>query len=122
MLLLAAKVKLKRKIAMPLISNGKIISGKLSSGWRQFAAAKGLTVEFSYRLDKLALRLDSIADKVYLKTVKAHNILSECEQLTAQFKSELNHSPKIALSLLTRLESRMDNLVTNTHEFRIKAG
>ena len=122
MLLPAANAKSKRETTMPLISNGKIISGELSSIWRQFAAAKGLTVEFSYRLDKLALRLDSIADKIYMKTVKAHNILSECEQLTEQFKSELYHSQKIALSLLTRLEARMDNLVTNTHEFRIKAG
>lgn len=107
---------------MPLISNGKKISGELSSIWRQFAATKELSVEFSYRLDKLALRLDSIADKIFMKTVKAHNILSECEQLTEQFKSELYHSHKMALSLLTRLETHMDGLVTTTHEFRIKAG
>lgn len=107
---------------MALISNAKIVSRELGSIWRQMAATKGLTVELSYRLDKLCQRLDSIADKIFMKTVKAHDILTECAQLTGQFKSELDESRDMALRLLTRIEGLMDRLVKDTHEFRIKAG
>jgi hypothetical protein len=104
------------------ILKGKEITEELSSGWRQFIGVKGLTTEYTYRLEKLALKLDSIADKLFLKTVKAHLILNECKQLTKQFKSELLKSNNKALHLLTRLEMHMDDLVKTTHEFRIKAG
>lgn len=107
---------------MASISNAKIISKELRSTWRHIATTKGLTVEFSYRLDKLGQRLDSIADKIFMKTVKAHDILAECAQLTGQFKSELDKSHDMALRLLTQIEGFMDCLVKDTHEFRIKAG
>jgi hypothetical protein len=107
---------------MSLISNGKFVSKELRSVWRQVAAAEGLTVEFSYRLDKLSQRLDSIADKIFIKTVKAHDILSECAQLTGQFTSELDISHDVALRLLTQIEGHMDRLEKDTYEFRIKAG
>jgi hypothetical protein len=107
---------------MSAVLNGTCIIGDLSSRWRQFIAAKKLTGELAYRFEKLDQRLDSIAAKLYLKTVKAHQILSECTQLTEQFQSELPKSPNRALRLLTRLENHMDILVKNTHEFRIKAG
>lgn len=107
---------------MVLISNAKTVSRELGSVWRQVAAAEGLTVEFSYRLDKLSQRLDSIADKIFMKTVKAHDVLTECVQLTGLFKSELDKSHDVALRLLTQIEGHMDRLVKDTHEFRIKAG
>lgn len=107
---------------MHSLSNGKKFCGELNSVWNRLAAEKGVTGEFSYRLGKLALRLDSIADKIFIKTVKAHAILTECAQLTGQFESELNKSPPRALHLLTRIEALVDSLVKDTHEFRIKAG
>lgn len=107
---------------MPPISKGKKIVARLNSTWREFIAAKGLTGELAYRLEKLALRLDTIADKIFMKTVKAHQILSQCEQLTEQFKAELSKSQRTALHLLTRIEAQIDDLVKQTHEFRIKAG
>ena len=107
---------------MALISNAKIVSRELGSVWRRIADTKGMMVEFSYRLVKLSQRLDSIADKIFMKTVKAHDILTECAQLTGQFKSELDKSHDMALRLLTQIEGRMDRLEKDTYEFRIKAG
>jgi hypothetical protein len=107
---------------MCLISNEKFVRNELCSLWRQVAATEGLTVEFSYRLDKLSQRLDSIADKIFMKTVKAHEILSKCAQLTGQFTSELDKSHDVALRLLTQIEGHMDRLEKDTYEFRIKAG
>jgi hypothetical protein len=107
---------------MSLISNGKVVLKELKPAWRQIAAIEGLPVEFSYRFDKLGQRLDAIGDKIFIKTIKAHNILSECAQLTGQFMSELDISHEVALRLLTRIESRMDLLEKDTYEFRVKAG
>lgn len=107
---------------MALISNAKIVSRELGSLWRRIAATEGLTVEFSYRLDKLCQRLDAIADKIFMKAVKAHDILTECMQLTGQLKSELDKSHDFALRLLTQIEGLIDRLEKDTYEFRIKAG
>lgn len=107
---------------MSLIPNGKISTKELGPAWRQVAAIEGLTVEFSYRFDKLSQRLDAIADKIFMKTVKAHDILSECARLTGQFTSELDKSHDVALRLLTQIESHVHRLEKETYEFRIKAG
>lgn len=107
---------------MSSISKGKTAIVQLNSIWREFIAAKGLTGEFAYRLEKLGLELDTIADKIFVKTVKAHDILFECVRLTEQFKSSLDRSDNSALLLLTRMEAHIDDLVKQTHEFRIKAG
>jgi hypothetical protein len=107
---------------MTLISNEKLVNKELGDVWRKVAANEGLTVEFSYRLNKLSQRFDSIADKIFMKTVKAHDILSQCAQLTGQFTSELDISHDVALRLLTQIEGHMDHLEKDTYEFRIKAG
>lgn len=104
------------------ISNGKVTIARLNSIWHEFITAKGLTGELAYRLGKLGLKLDTIADKIFVKTVKAHDILFECETLTEQFKSAFDRSNNKALHLLTRLETHIDDLVKQTHAFRIKAG
>jgi hypothetical protein len=109
-------------MSMCPISNGKSIIGQLESVWREMITAKGLTGELAYRIEKLIQRLDVTVDKIFVKTVKARNILIECETLTEQFKSELNKPHDKALLLLTRLEDHIDGLVKETHAFRIKAG
>lgn len=94
----------------------------LNSVWRGYIAAKALSGELAYRLEKLSMRLDTISGKIFMKTVKAHDILYECEQLTVQLQSELGKSHHKSLRLLTTLEAHMDDLDRQTHEFRIKAG
>ncbi len=107
---------------MHSISNGKNIIGRLDSIWQEIAAVNGIAREFVYRFEKLSQTLAAIADKLFVKTVKAHQILSECEQLTEQFKSELGKHHHRSLVLLTRLEGLIDGLTKETYEFRIKAG
>jgi hypothetical protein len=107
---------------MANLSTGKNNIERLDSVWRDMIAANGLTKELAYRLEKLILRLDSIADKIFIKTVKAQDILFECEQLSEKFKSELNEPAKKPLAVLTRIEAQVEDLVKKTHAFRIKAG
>lgn len=107
---------------MAKLSTGKNNIDRLDTVWRDMIANNGLTEELAYRLEKLILRLDSIADKIFIKTVKAQDILLECEQLSERFKSGLNKQQNDTLILLTRIEDQVEDLVKKTHAFRIKAG
>jgi hypothetical protein len=107
---------------MYLLSNAKGAMTHLNSLWRDIITARVPTREMSYRIKKLTVRLNVVEDKLFVKTVKAHAILSECVQLTEQFRSTVNENQEAALRVLTRLEDRVDHLVRKTHEFRIKAG
>jgi hypothetical protein len=107
---------------MAKLSTGKNNIERLDTVWRNMIAANGLTEELAYRLEKLILRLDSIADKIFIKTVKAQDILFECEQLSEKFRSELNEPLTRPLAVLTRIETQVEDLVKKTHAFRIKAG
>jgi hypothetical protein len=108
--------------AMYSLSNGKNAILELNQTWRDVTAEKGLSGEMIYRIEKLILRLDAVADKIYIKTVKAHEILHECVQLTEQFRSAWLQQRNRALILLTRLEDRIDDLVQKAYTFRVKAG
>ena len=107
---------------MAKLSTGKDNIERLNSVWRNMITANGLSEELAYRLEKLILRLDSIADKIFIKTVKAQDILFECEQLSEEFQSVLNGPLNEPLVLLTRIEMQVEDLVKKTHAFRIKAG
>jgi hypothetical protein len=107
---------------MSKLSTGKKNIERLDAVWRDMIATNGLTGELAYRLEKLILRLDSIADKIFIKTVKAQVILFECEQLSEKFKSALNKPQNKSLELLTHIEVQVEDLVKETHAFRIKAG
>lgn len=107
---------------MCALSSGKNAILHLKSIWREIISDELMTGEFVYRLEKLIFRLDAIADKIFIKTAKAYNILLECVQLTEQFHSNMNKHKETAFLLLTRLEGCVDDLVQKTHEFRIKAG
>lgn len=107
---------------MCLTSNGKSAIRQLHSNWREIIAQKGLAREIVYRMKKLIARLDVVVDKIFIKTVKAHEMLIECCQLTQQLQAELSRHRNMAFKLLTRLEIRVDDLVKKTHEFRVKAG
>ena len=107
---------------MAKLSTGKRNIERLDAVWRDMIAADGMTKELAYRLEKLILRLNSIADKIFIKTVKAQEVLFECEQLSEKFKSELNKPQNKSFELLTRIEVQVEDLVKETHAFRIKAG
>lgn len=107
---------------MPSLSNGINVGRVLNATWREIVAKGELTRETGYRIRKLSLRLDVVGDKIFIKTVKARDMLMECLQLTEQIRSELDQRSGTNFKLLTRLEGRMDELVRKTYEFRVKAG
>jgi hypothetical protein len=99
----------------------KLHIGRLRSRWPQIVACKGPARETVYRIEKLASKLDAVAEKTFLKTLKARAILLECAELTERLQAELEQCPNAFLTL-TRLEGLIDDLVKKTHDFRIKAG
>lgn len=104
------------------ILNEKGAIPQLNASLRNIVAKKGPTYEMVYRIEKLILRLDAMADKIFIKTVKAQAILLECVRLTEQFRSNLYERQNLAFFKLTRIEDLIDELVKKTYEFRIKAG
>jgi len=107
---------------MRSVLNGKHIIQELEANWRDMITAMAPTGEIAYRVKRLILRLQVVTDKIYIKTIKARDMLLECTRLSEQFSDQLNRSQDQALQLLTRIEGRVDELVKNAHEFRIKAG
>jgi hypothetical protein len=107
---------------MDSLSCGKGTITHLNLIWRKIINTGTPSGEIVYRLDKLILKLDVIADKIFVKTVKADHILLNCLQLTEQFQSKINTHRRAALLELTRLEACVDSLVRKAHDFRIKAG
>ena len=109
---------------MSSFSNGKNTIRKLKAIWCEIIAAGTPAAEIEYRIKKLIFRLDVITDKIFIKTVKAQEMLRECIRLTEQFQATATTGPEAtaALVLLTRLEDHVEVLVKETHEFRVKAG
>ena len=107
---------------MSSLSNGKRVIQRLSSIWQDIVTNGTRSRETIYRMQKLTLRLDTVVDKIYIKTVKARDLLLECLQLTEQFQIELDRHASTDFKLLTRLERCVDELVCKTYEFRVKAG
>lgn len=107
---------------MSSLSNGKHVIQRLNSIWREIVAKGEPTREIHYRMQKLSLRLDVVVDKIFIKTVKARDMLIECIQLTEQFQAKLDRHAGTDFRLLTRLERCMDELIRKTYEFRVKAG
>jgi hypothetical protein len=107
---------------MPSFKTGKSIIVHLNSIWREIIASEKPSNEIIYRLEKLIRRLDTLADKIFIKTVKGHDILLKCLRLTEQFQLNINAQREADFLLLTCIEACVDGLVRKTHDFRIKAG
>lgn len=104
------------------ILNGKGAILQLNASLREIIATGRPTYEIVYRIEKLLLRLDGVADKIFIKTVKAQSILLDCIRYTDQLRSNLHKCPNSFFLGLTRLETLIESLVKKTYEFRIKAG
>ena len=107
---------------MSASANSKDVIGRLYLLWETTHDIIELPAEIAYRVDKLTQLLDAISDKMFLKTVKARQMLFDCEQLTQQLISCTVPTDSRTYFLLTKLESHFDQLVTKTYAFRIKAG
>ena len=83
---------------------------------------ESLHPEIAYRMEKLAHRIAPLADKVFLKTIKARELLMECKEKTAALQNQIESHGNNAFYVLTNLEKTFEDLLTKTYKFRIKAG
>jgi hypothetical protein len=101
---------------------GKMQAQNLQEIWESMAGIEQLHPEIVYRVDKLINRMAPLADKIFLKTVKARQLLAECGQRTAVLYQQIESDGDNAFLLLTNLEKTFEDLLKKTYEFRVKAG
>jgi hypothetical protein len=103
-------------------ANGTKSINQLDRYLRSMLQGDRLQSEVVYRMAKLLSRLDVIADKFFLKTVKAQEILAECLNLSQRLRPREGSQEEGFFILLTEIEQRIEHLVQKAHEFRVKAG
>jgi hypothetical protein len=103
-------------------SNGKGGILQLSSMWRTYERNRAASPEIAYRLGKLSDRLDTVVDRIFIKTVKAYHLVCECWQLSGHLAADLDQDTGQVYRRLTEIERCVDDLVCKTNEFRVKAG
>jgi hypothetical protein len=102
--------------------SGKIEALELRDIWKSMVEAKCLHPEIAYRMEKLVHRFAPLTDKIFLKTVRAHQLLMECREKTVELQNQIESHGNITFQVLTDLEKTFEYLLTKTYEFRIKAG
>jgi hypothetical protein len=103
-------------------TTSKKLTRRLYQLWGAIIETPGIHPEIAYRVGKLVHKLDTIYDKMFVKTVKAQEILTDCDQMTQEVQQLLDSPTEPLFSLLTKLETHFNELVKTTHEFRVKAG
>jgi hypothetical protein len=103
-------------------SSGKKQAQSLQGIWDSMVKSERLHPEIAYRIEKLYQRMDPLADKIFFKTVKAHEMLAECRQQTHALQQQLDNGGERTFLLLTQLEKTFEDLLSKTYAFRIKAG
>ena len=102
--------------------SGKKQAQRLQGIWDAMVKSESLHPEIAYRIEKLILRMEPLADKIFFKTVKAHEMLAECRHKTLALQQQLESDGDKAFLLLTHLEKTFEDLLGKTYAFRIKAG
>jgi hypothetical protein len=102
--------------------SGKKQAQRLQGTWGSIVKSNRLHPEIAYRIEKLILRMEPLADKIFFKTVKAHELLDECRHKTQALQQQLESDGDMKFLLLTHLEKTFEDLLTKTYAFRIKAG
>lgn len=102
--------------------SGKIQALELQDIWESMVQMDHLHPEIAYRIEKLVHRIAPLADKVFLKTVKARELLIECREKTAALQNQIESDANNAFYVLTNLEKTFEDLLRKTYDFRIKAG
>lgn len=104
------------------VGSGKIKARELQDVWMAMVQMKHLHPEIAYRMEKLAHRMAPLADKIFLKTVKARLLLVECREKTVALQNQIESHGNNTFHVLTDLEKTFEYLLTKTYEFRVKAG
>jgi hypothetical protein len=94
----------------------------LSRDWQQLLDLDGISTESEYRIRKLIDRAGPLADKMFIKTVKARELMQECAEKTRLVHDHLVSRGELLYDALTDLERVYEDLLKRTYEFRVKAG
>lgn len=104
------------------IRSGRILARELRDIWESMVKGKRLHPEIAYRIEKLVHRFAPLTDKIFLKTVRAYQLLMECREKTVELQNQIESHGNNTFQILTDLEKTFEYLLTKTYEFRIKAG
>ena len=107
---------------MDYLSSGKKQARELQGSWESMAQMERLHPEIAYRVHKLVHRITPLADHIFFKTIKAHQLLAECSEKTVALQKQIKSNGNHVFTLLTNLENTFEDLVRKTYEFRVKAG
>jgi hypothetical protein len=102
--------------------SGRKQARNLQEVWDRMTKMKALQPEIVYRIDKLIHRMEPLADKIFFKTVKAHEMLAECRNITQSLQKQIESDGDNVFLVLTHLEKTFEDLLKKTYAFRIKAG
>lgn len=102
--------------------SGRKQAQRLQEVWWAIVKIEHLHPEIAYRIEKLIHRMDPLTDKIFFKTVKAHEMLAECGLKTRALQKQIVSDGNEVFVLLTGLEKTFEDLLQKTYAFRIKAG
>ena len=104
------------------VLSGKIQAEELQDFWESMTQVEGLHPEIEYRMKKLVHRIAPLTDKIFIKTVKAREMLVECREKTTALQNQIESDGDRTFFLLTNLEKTFEDLLRKTYDIRIKAG
>jgi hypothetical protein len=112
----------RRKCLMEGQQSGKKLVRDLCREWQHLLDLGKLSREAEYRIRKLVDRTAPIEDKIFLKTVKGQELISQCAEKTRDLRAQLGVPGDGMYQSLTELEACYEKLLKQTYEFRVKAG
>jgi hypothetical protein len=108
------------------LSSNRAALFELHDFWLELAASRSCSPEVDYRLRKMSRRLAHMADMMFIKTVKAQEMLLQCREFSQRLSDLLDtveqEQGRDLYRVLTGLEVLFEELLIKTYEFRVKAG
>jgi len=90
--------------------------------WTNLLESDDIPPEPEYRIRKLIDRSGPLAEKIFLKTARGREMISECAEKTRLFQGQLESGDDRLYKALTELETTYYDLLKTAYEFRVKAG
>lgn len=104
-------------------SCGRASISELCQLLENLLSTRHLADEVEYRIRKLLDRTVPLTDKMFTKTLKGQELISECMEQVSVLRAHLDESGERDVYLsLTALERSYEELASKTLEFRVKAG
>jgi hypothetical protein len=94
----------------------------LRQDWQTLVETEKMSGEAQYRIGRLIERSGPIEGKMFVKTVKGRELISQCAERTRALRDRLRMPGEVLYKSLTELETCYEELVKKTYEFRVKAG